>query len=77
MLSLDDYSLPAVKYNWPVTNYGHVMSRNVSYLKQAKLFSSKSFLNFCDPSSRFLIKKRVFTNKIEYYMKSKGIKRHN
>ena len=25
------------------------MSRKVSYLKQAKLFSSKSFLNFCDP----------------------------
>ena len=40
---------------WSVTNYGHVMSRTVSYLKQANLFSSKSFLNFCDPSSRFLI----------------------
>ena len=39
----------------PVGNYGHVMSIKVSYLKQAKLFSSKSFLNFCDPSSRFLI----------------------
>ena len=67
MLSLDDYSLPAVKYNWPVKNYGHVMSRKVSYLKQAKLFSSKSFLNFCDPSSRFLInwfliKKTTCTN---------------
>ena len=31
------------------------MSRKGSYLKQAKLFSSKSFLNFCNPSSRFLI----------------------
>ena len=41
---------------WPLTNYGHVMSRKVSYLKQAKLFSSKSFFFFfCDPSSKFLI----------------------
>ena len=40
---------------WALTNYGHVMSRKVSYLKQAKLFSCKSFLNFCNPSSKFLI----------------------
>ena len=32
----------------------HVMSRKVSF-KQAKLFSSKSFLNFSDSGSRFLI----------------------
>ena len=31
---------------WSVTNYGHVMSRKVYYLKQAKLFSSNLALHF-------------------------------